>query len=138
MNICVLKTKKIMDRFRFNGEHMVGGRNISHYHLMNLSGANEYNKDCYLNVDLGSELNFRTEYSYSSAASIFAGLCSTFLSISGSLLNILVILALMKDPTLRKQQCTPPLISLATTDLIYSILTLPMLGTTYFLQYVFS
>ena len=110
---------------------------FAHYKLMNLTGPDEYNKQCYLKVDMHSVLNYNTSYCYSTAVSIIGGLGATFQSLVGSGLNILVILALLKDARLRKEYLTPSIVSLAATDFLYSMFTLPMIAIRYFVQYDF-
>ena len=103
--------------------HTQDGENISHYHLVNLSGPEEYyNKQCYLKVDVNSVLNNNPAYCYSTAVSVFGGLGAMVQSMLGSFLNLVVILALMKDARLRKEYLTPSIISLVATDFIYSMI----------------
>ena len=119
--------------------HLVSGEHISHYHLLNLTESlQEYNKQCYLKIDVNSELDNRTEYVYSNAVSVVGGLGALFISILGTFLNVIVIAALIKDVALRKEYLTPPILSLATTDLLYSMCTLPAMAIRYFVKYVFS
>ena len=126
-----------MYHFWYDSNQLVNGENISHYHLMNLSGTHEYNKQCYLKVDVNSVLDNDTAYCYSTAVSIIGGLGATFQSMLGSFLNILVILALLNDASLRKEYLTPSIISLASTDLLFSMFSLPMVAIRYFVKYVY-
>ena len=75
-----------------------------------------------------SVLGNSTDWVYSEAESIVAGLGATFQSIAGSTLNLLIILALLRKPSLRKEHLTPFILSLAATDLIYSTVTLPIIA----------
>ena len=119
----------------FNESHMSSeGKNISHYHLVNLENASM--TQCYLKVDMLSKLDNSTDYCYSDGESILAGVGSTLQAIAGTILNLLVILALLKNQHLRKEYLTPAIISLSATDLIFSVITLPMLAHRYFVQYV--
>ena len=108
--------------------------NISHYHLVNLT-TSDYNDYCYLKVD-GNKLNNITDYCYSHAESLIAGVGATLQSVAGVALNILVILALLKTKSVRNEYITPPIVSLIVTDLLFSMFTLPMLAARYFLGYV--
>ena len=108
--------------------------NISHYHLVNLTGSNTSMDECYLKVNLDSTLDGNTSFVYGTTESVFAGIGSTILAIVGTFLNFLVILALLRSNKLRKEYLTPSVVSLATTDLLYSMLTLPMLALRYFVQ----
>ena len=111
-------------------------KNISHYHLVNITGSSTSMTECYLKVSLDSKLNDSTSYVYSTTDSVIAGIGSTILAIVGTFLNFVVILALLRCNKLRKEYLTPSVVSLATTDLLYSMLTLPMLAMRYFVQYV--
>ena len=108
--------------------------NISHYHLVNLT-TSDYNDYCYLKVD-GNKLNNITDYCYSHAESLIAGVGATLQSVAGVTLNILVILALLKTKSVRNEYITPAIVSLIVTDLLFSMFTLPMLAVRYFLGYV--
>ena len=107
---------------------------ISHYHFVNLSDS-KYNTKCYLKVD-GNSLNNDTAYCYSPIESIIAGVGASFQSIAGVILNLLVIIALLRTGSVRKEYITPSIISLAGTDLLYSVFTLPMMAVRYFIGYV--
>ena len=116
----------------YNETNVVGGTNISHYLRVNLTDA--HMDICYLKVDMNSELDNSTDYVYSDGESILAGLGATFQSIAGTILNILVIVALLKNTILRKEYLTPAIISLSLTDLLFSVITLPALAHRYFSQ----
>ena len=105
--------------------------NISHYHVVDLTGS-KYNDKCYLKVDINSELNSDTSYCYSNTESIIAGLSATFQSIAGITLNFLIIVALLRTKSIRKEYITPSIISLIVTDLLFSMFTLPMMAVRYF------
>ena len=114
----------------FNISHMSDGKNISHYQLMDLRNA--FMKECYLKVDMRSRLDNSTDYCYSDAESILGGLGATLEAIAGSILNLLVIVALIKNSHIRKEYMTRAIVSLASTDFLFSIVTLPMLAHRYF------
>ena len=114
----------------YNISHMVEGKNVSHYHKVELEDA--HMEECYLKVDMMSKLSNSTDYVYSETESILGGLGATIEAIAGSILNFLVIAALTKNAHLRKQYMTPSIVSLATTDLLFSLITLPMLSHHYF------
>ena len=118
----------------YNSDHLIKDKNVSHYHLVNLTDS--YMTTCYLKVDMRSTLNDSTEYCYSTEESIIAGVAATFQGIAGTFLNFLFIVAVLKHANLRKEYLTPSIISLATTDLLFSAFTLPMLAIRYFSQYV--
>ena len=114
----------------YNISHLVEGQNVSHYHKVKLE--NSFMEECYLKVDHRSNLSQSTDYCYSMAESILGGLGATTEAIAGSILNFIVIFALTKNAHLRKQYMTPCIVSLATTDLLFSLVTLPMLSHHYF------
>ena len=116
----------------YNESHMVEGKNVSHYHKVELEDA--HMNQCYLKVDMMSKLSDSTDYVYTEEESILGGLGATIEAIAGSILNFLVIAALTKNTHLRKQYMTPSIVSLATTDLLFSLITLPMLSHHYFSQ----
>ena len=73
-----------------------------------------------------------TDWVYDPAESIIAFLGATLQSIAGIVLNLLVVIALLRTPNLRKEYMTPFILSLAATDLIYSAFTLPIIAARYF------
>ena len=103
---------------------------ISHYHLEKLNDS-DYNTECYLKVDLKSVLSNETAYCYSTSASVIAGLGAILQSIVGVTLNLLVILALLRTRSIRREYVTPSVVSLSGTDLIFSMFTLPMMSVRY-------
>ena len=62
------------------------------------------------------------------AETVAAGVVVTIESIGGSLLNLLVIIALLRNPQLRKEYLTPFIISNAMTDFLFSSVILPTLS----------
>ena len=116
----------------FNMNHTRDAKNVSHYHLVNLT--NSFMKTCYLKVDMRSRLDDSPDYCYSDAESILGGFGATIEAILGSILNLLVMVALVKNVNLRKEYMTRAIVSLATTDFLFSIVTLPMLAHRYFSQ----
>ena len=74
-----------------------------------------------------------TEWVYSDGESIFMGVFSSLQAIFGVALNLLVFCIFLMTPKFRKEYLTPFVLSLATTDLIYSLITLPIIATRYFM-----
>ena len=72
--------------------------------------------------DLSNELG----WVYSTGESTFTTLVLSLLSIIGFSLNLLVIMALLKSRSLRKEYLTFFIISLVLTDLAFSTFTLPI------------
>ena len=58
--------------------------------------------------------------------SLAAGMTALITSIPGTILNFLVILAIIRSQVLRKEYLTPSIASIATTDLLFSIYVLPI------------
>lgn len=113
-------------------------REDEHYHLMNFSHDEHYHHACWLIVDHNtsfSRLSKDTHFVYSEAESITAGLVVAFESIVGSVLNLLVILALLKNSNLRKEYLTPAILSLALTDFLFSVFSLPVVSLHFFVRY---
>ena len=71
---------------------------------------------------------------YSTGESGFTCLVLSLFSIIGFTLNVLVIMALLKSRSLRKEYLTPFIISLAVTDLAFSTITLPIIITRFAIQ----
>ena len=79
--------------------------------------------------------DYDLEFNYDDCAKLVAaGVVVTIESIGGTLLNLLVIIALFRSPQLRKEYLTPFIISNAMTDLIFSAIPLPTLSTRLFLM----
>ena len=68
------------------------------------------------------------------AKNVVAGVFVTIESIGGTLLNLLVIIALLRNTQLRKEYLTPFIISNAMTDLIFSSISLPTMSIRCFLM----
>ena len=75
-----------------------------------------------------------TSFAYTRGQAVFAGLGAAFESIAGTLLNLLIILALLKNSNLRKEYLSLAIVSLAATDLLFSLLVLPVASLQMFLE----
>ena len=64
--------------------------------------------------------------------SIWAGTGATLCSIMGATFNLITIMALLNDLSMRKHITTPFVISLATSDLLFSIIILPLMAARFF------
>jgi hypothetical protein len=73
-------------------------------------------------------LENNTDWVYSEGESIFAGVCATLQAIAGVVLNVLVFAVFLGNAAFRKEYLTPFILSLATTDLLYSLFTLPIIA----------
>ena len=69
---------------------------------------------------------------YSVIETNLGGVISTILSICGILLNSVIIFGIARSPDLRQEYLTPTIISIALTDLIYSIINLPIQANFFF------
>ena len=74
-----------------------------------------------------SLLSNETNWVYSKGESTVACVVFSLLSIAGFILNLLIILALLKSSSLRKEYLTSFIISLAITDLAFSTFALPII-----------
>jgi len=73
-----------------------------------------------------------TGWVYSDEDSIFAGVCAACQAIVGVILNTLIFCVFLNTASFRKEYLTPFVLSLATTDLLYSLITLPIISARYF------
>ena len=120
--------------------------NLSEHYFRKVNLNDSYHDHCYLKTQLNlsednikncpgdiidgycSVLSNETGWIYTAGQSIASSNVLMLLSVTGMFLNSLVILALVKTPSLRKEYLTPFIISLAVTDLIFSTFSLPMLA----------
>ena len=97
-----------------------------------MSNITTRNKDtCWIHCkNSTSPLHDTTDLSLSisESESLTSGLAALFTSIPGTVLNFLVILAIMRSQTLRKEYLTPSVASIAITDLLFSIYVLPSIA----------
>ena len=92
--------------------------------------SSEYFDQCWLHVDPSSTIpivrSTDPSFVYTRTESIIFGVGYIPLSIMGSVLNLLVMLAILKSPELRKEYLTPSIFSIALNDFIFSICTIPI------------
>ena len=69
-----------------------------------------------------------TSFAYNETQAWFAGLAIALESFTGTILNFLVIVALLRNSELRKEYMTPGIISMAITDFLFSVAVLPVLS----------
>lgn len=109
---------------------------LSSYEKVNLNSS-QYFDFCWLkhNSTLNkSSLNqIDTDFVYSDTLASIAGSFNVFQSVSGTILNVLVILALFKSTELRKERLTPSIISIAVTDFLFSEYVLPIATVSWFI-----
>ena len=100
-----------------------------HYFEVDLHTSKYFNS-CWTNVN-PEALSYRvlTEnpgFCYSEAVAIMTGLFNMFESVVGVILNLLVILAALRNKDIRKEYLTPSILSIAVTDLILSAYVIPL------------
>ena len=109
--------------------------NVIHYQKMR-PNTSKYFEWCWIKYNAtlkDPELPIvETNYVYSETASIIAGIGFALESIIGTILNLLVIIALGRNADFRKEYLTPSIVSIAFTDLLYSVFSLPILSLHYF------
>ena len=92
--------------------------------------TSEYFDYCWLKVDPSSTdpivRSTDPSYVYSNTESILFGVGYIPLSVIGSVMNLLVILAILRSSELRKEYLSPSILSIALNDFIFSISTIPM------------
>ena len=78
----------------------------------------------------------RDFFIYSNAEGYLAGSFAFLFSVGGIIFNLLIILAVLNHAKTRKQILSPFIISLASSDLLFSVVTLPFFATRFFARYV--
>ena len=118
-----------------------GDESVIHFHRIPFNGSN-YHDTCWMVVDNATERfninNTDTSFAYARGQAVFAGLGIAFESIAGTILNLLIIIALLKNSSLRKEYLSLAIVSLAATDLLFSILVILVSSLKFFLQYEYS
>ena len=85
--------------------------------------SNETSDQCWWNDT--SKFNETTPFLYESDVANVGGLVATLFALCGFTFNFLIIASVMYHKKTREQTLTPFIISLCSSDLIYSIATLP-------------
>ena len=106
---------------------MNSSENVSYY-LEVPFNSSKYFTTCWIKIDPASNSSslqsIDPSFAFSSTESLIAGLVNAFQSTGGTILNLLVFLAVLRSPKLRKEYLTPSIISIATTDVLFSLYTL--------------
>ena len=110
----------------------------SHYHLVNLNGTSEYNSQCYQKEGGGMKLHHTSDYLFNFSQSIFGGLSYTTIAIAGLILNLVVMIAFWRDKGIRNEYLGRTILSLVTSDFLYSIFSTGGNAVVYFFRYVGS
>ena len=106
---------------------------IGHYEVNLTTDESFYNSKCFLQNDTERTEN-DTLFVYSELESVTAGVCAVIISIFGTLLNMIIILALLKSIDIRKEDFTRFVISLALCDIAFCVLVLPFNAVRFLLR----
>ena len=109
------------------------GINKTYYTNVTLNNS-EYNQRCYLKI--GKGLDNSTDFVYSEAESILAGIGAFAQGTAGFTLNFLLIYVSLTTPKIRKEWLTPYILSIAATDILWSGVVAPLLAIKYFTRLV--
>ena len=104
---------------------------LYHYKVNLTQNESLYNTKCYLNVGLGWYPN-DTIFVYSETQSVLTGICAAVIGVLGAVLNSIIIVALIKNSNIRKEDFTPFILSLALSDLLFCVLVLPFNAARFF------
>lgn len=109
----------------------------NHYSEVDLYTSNHFNT-CWTKIDpLEPTFHDVLEdpgFSYSHSVALIAGILHTFESIGGSILNFLIILVVLRSKNIREENLTPSILSIAITDLIFSVYVIPVSAVTFFIR----
>ena len=99
--------------------------------------SSKYYNECWWTMDDDTKEVYTndTRYVYSDAESDFAGVIYGFESLAGSILNILIIVALLRNTRLREEYLTPTIISIALTDCLFSGFFISIMSAHFFTRY---
>ena len=94
------------------------------------TNESNYNLKCY--VKEGEGLSNTTSIAYSEPLCQIVFAFSILMSICGTILNALTIITLLNTKSIRKERFTPIVMSLASCNLLFSIIVLPMNGSRFY------
>jgi len=106
---------------------------IGHYEVNLTTDESFYNSKCFLR-NYTERTENDTLFVYSELESVTAGVCAVIISTFGTLLNIIIILALLKSIEIRKEDFTRFVISLALCDIAFSLFVLPFNAVRFLLR----
>ena len=98
--------------------------NVSYYKQDLPDNDSYYNKECF--VKHGEGIENTTSFVYTGFLSDVGLYFTGFMAISGVFLNSLTIITLLYNRSTREERFTPIIISLATCNLLFSFLVLPI------------
>ena len=107
--------------------------NETHYQEVYFNSSRYFNT-CWIKDGADREMweNGNTSFVYSQTESIAVGIVVAVMSIAGTILNLPVIIALLRNKDLRNEYTTPTIVSIATTDLLHSAGSLPVASLHFF------
>ena len=97
------------------------------YHKINITSNVSYNTKCWMKY--GEEIPNNTSLVYPEKLLDFGLFFSMLTTFGGVFLNLLVIITLLHDRVIRLERFTPIIISIATCDLLFSAIVLPINST---------
>ena len=100
--------------------------NVSYY-TINITRKLSYNTKCWMKY--GEGIPNSTSLVYPEELLDFGLLFSMLTTFGGVFLNLLVIITLLHDRVIRLERFTPIIISIATCDLLFSAIVLPINST---------
>ena len=95
--------------------------------LMNINTSGN-NDTCWMKCAASLPASWSTDpgtYSFTVTETTTRGIFATFASIPGTILNLLVLLAMIRSPELRKEYLAPSIASITVTDFLFSVYVLP-------------
>ena len=109
-----------------NWESKMVSNNVSYY-TINITSNLSYNTKCWMKYGEGIPNN--TSIVYPEELLDFGLFFSMLTTFGGVFLNLLVIITLLHDRVIRLERFTPIIISIATCDLLFSAIVLPINST---------
>ena len=106
-----------------NSSFNYGELDTKYFVSVSTQNTSKFFECCWMMVDPKTQdeavLSRDPGYVYSSAQSTLAGLLAMLLSIVGAILNFLVICAIIRSRSLRKEYLTPSILCLSIVDFIF-------------------
>ena len=104
--------------------------NFTYYHFPIPENEANYNSHCF--VKEGDGVINSTSIVYSELLCKIGFTFTISISICGTLLNSLTLITLLYNKSIRKERFTPIIISLASCNLLFSIIVLPIKGSRFY------
>ena len=104
----------------------MGSHQLLKYYHIALNSSQQFNHCWMLETGDFDPKKVDLSYVYTDFEATVLGSIVALISITGTILNTVVICALLKNPEIRKEYLTPSIISIAVTDLLFCVLCLPV------------